>query len=121
MSALPSQCSSCGGQLKVSRLSCPGCESQLEGSFELPALLHLAPDELAFVEQFVRASGSLKEMASLRGQSYPTIRSRLDEIIRKLTAHDDGIERKRHKILDAIAKGALSVKEGAKKLKELES
>ena len=33
---------------------------------------------------FIRASGSLKEMAAILGVSYPTVRNRLDEIIGKL-------------------------------------
>ena len=34
--------------------------------------------------EFVKASGSLKEMASILNVSYPTVRNRLDEIIDKL-------------------------------------
>jgi hypothetical protein len=91
----------------------------VDGSFPLPELLQLSPEDLAFVVQFVRASGSLKEMARLRGQSYPTIRNRLDEIIAKLAAPDTSAETQRHAILDAIVKGELTVKEGAKRLKEI--
>ena len=40
--------------------------------------------ELEFITQFVLRSGSLKEMAEFYHVSYPTIRSRLDEIILRL-------------------------------------
>lgn len=103
----------------VAALRCPGCEARVEGSFELPALLRLAEDDLAFVTEFVRASGSLKEMAKLRGQSYPTIRNRLDEIIARLGADEAGRERTRHEILERLGEGALSVAEAIKKLKEV--
>jgi hypothetical protein len=36
------------------------------------------------VLEFIKASGSLKEMAKLLGLSYPTVRNRLDEIIERI-------------------------------------
>ena len=38
--------------------------------------------------QFVKASGSLKEMATLLGVSYPTVRNRLDDIIETLKRNE---------------------------------
>jgi hypothetical protein len=121
MAQLTTRCPSCSEQLKAVRLVCPGCSVALEGDFELPALLQLTADDLDFVLNFVRVSGSLKEMAALRGQSYPTIRNRLNEIIAKLDARAESTDKRRHRILDAIAKGKLSVKQAAQKLKELEA
>ncbi len=42
-----------------------------------------APDQ-QFVLDFVKSSGSLKEMAHKLGLSYPTVRNRLDDIISQL-------------------------------------
>ena len=44
----------------------------------------LSEEDLAFIRRFVLASGSLKEMATIYGVSYPTIRLRLDRLIEKL-------------------------------------
>jgi hypothetical protein len=38
-------------------------------------------EDQGFVLEFIKASGSLKEMAKLLGLSYPTVRNRLDEVI----------------------------------------
>jgi hypothetical protein len=92
---------------------------QLEGRFDIHELLHLGDEDLKFIIHFVRASGSLKQMARIYRQSYPTIRNRLNEIIEKLEFAAKDIERERHVILDAIAKGEMSVKEGAKRLREI--
>jgi hypothetical protein len=92
---------------------------QLEGTFELPELLRLSRDELDLVLDFVRCSGSVKDLCALRGQSYPTMRNRLNEIIEKLAVRTEKVEAKRRKILDAIAKGELTVKQATQKLKEL--
>jgi hypothetical protein len=58
----------------------------------------LSEEDLGFVKRFVLASGSLKEMASLYGVSYPTVRLRLDRLIGKIELADsqdvpDGFER----------------------------
>ena len=41
-------------------------------------------EDLAFVKKFILASGSLKEVASVYGVSYPTVRLRLDRLIQKI-------------------------------------
>jgi hypothetical protein len=120
MARLPVQCPSCSSPLSVARLRCTACDIHLEGDFQLPALVKLPEDDLAFVQEFVLASGSLKAMAQIRNLSYPTVRNRLDEIIAKLRLTPDVSDRRRE-ILDAIASGKLSVKEAVNKLKELES
>jgi hypothetical protein len=78
---LPHHCPACGSSLKVTQLACGSCETIISGSFELPLLAKLSEDELRFVIDFVKCSGSLKIMAQQMGLSYPTVRNRLDEII----------------------------------------
>lgn len=92
---------------------------QLEGQFEIPPLLLLSSEDLAWVTDFVRSSGSLKEMAKIGGVSYPTVRNRIDDVIRKLAALEVGIERQRHQILDALEKGELTAESAAEKLKKV--
>ena len=51
----------------------------------IPAwVAELEDEDLAFVKKFILASGSLKEVASLYGVSYPTVRLRLDRLIQKI-------------------------------------
>lgn len=45
-------------------------------------------EDVAFIKNFVLASGSLKEMAKLYGVTYPTVRLRLDRLIDKIKAVD---------------------------------
>ena len=84
MKQLPITCPSCAGRLAVKRLRCERCETEVEGSYSLPPLASLSQEDQEFVVEFVRASGSLKEMAGLLKVSYPTVRNRLDEVIEKL-------------------------------------
>lgn len=51
----------------------------------IPAwIAELGDEDLAFVKKFILASGSLKEVASVYGVSYPTVRLRLDRLIQKI-------------------------------------
>ena len=54
-----------------------------------------------FIEMFVLASGSLKEIAKQTGVSYPTVRSRLDRIIEELRSRIAGPDNNEN-ILDAL-------------------
>ncbi len=59
----------------------------------LPAwLLGLSEEDLAFLKQFLLASGSLKKMAFLYGVSYPTVRLRLDRLIQKIHLAEEHAE-----------------------------
>ena len=47
-------------------------------------MAELDDEDLAFIKKFILASGSLKEVASVYGVSYPTVRLRLDRLIQKI-------------------------------------
>lgn len=84
MKVLPSICPACGSQLKVKSLICERCQTEIQGRYELPPLARLCLDDQSFILEFMKASGSLKEMAKLLGLSYPTVRNRLDETIERI-------------------------------------
>ncbi|MGA2749047.1 MAG: DUF2089 family protein [Verrucomicrobiota bacterium] len=84
MKRLPTSCPSCQGKLAVKQLRCEKCETEVDGLYPLPALASMGPEDQDFILQFIKASGSLKEMAGILKVSYPTVRNRLDEIIDKL-------------------------------------
>ena len=81
---LPCNCPSCQSQLKVRSLKCDACETEVFGLYELPALARLSPEDQQFVMQFVKCSGSIKEMAKFLNLSYPTVRNLLDDIIERV-------------------------------------
>lgn len=88
--ALPQQCPSCGKRLIVKRLVCTDCGTSIEGAYDLPVLASLGVADQEFILAFVKASGSLKEMARLLGVSYPTVRNRLDEVIERIEGVEEG-------------------------------
>jgi hypothetical protein len=84
MKRLPMSCPSCNSRLSVKRLRCDACETEVEGQYALPTLASVSQEDQEFIVGFIKASGSLKEMADILKVSYPTVRNRLDEIIEKL-------------------------------------
>ena len=84
MKNLPKDCPSCSSPLSVKRLHCEACETEVEGLYPLPPLTGMANEDQAFILNFIKASGSLKEMAKLMQVSYPTVRNRLNDIIEKI-------------------------------------
>lgn len=84
--SLPTRCPACDGELRVRSLHCAACDTIVSGDFRLSPFLRLPPDEQSFLLEFIKCSGSLKEMAARRSLSYPTVRNRLDDIIDHLEA-----------------------------------
>jgi hypothetical protein len=84
MKVLPTNCPSCQNHLVVKRLRCESCETEVEGLYPPPPLASVPQEDQEFILQFIKVSGSLKDMAKLLGVSYPTVRNRLDEVIERL-------------------------------------
>ena len=85
MLPLPTQCPLTGGPLIVTRLYCPESGVTIEGEFAITfPFAQLSPEQLRFVEVFVRSEGKLNRMEEELKLSYPTIRTRLHEVIRAL-------------------------------------
>ena len=81
---MPRNCPSCDTRMVVKKLACPQCATEVDGSFSFPVLSSLGNDDQQFIVDFIKAGGSLKEMAFTMKLSYPTIRNQLDDIIERV-------------------------------------
>lgn len=86
---LPLRCPACEAPLKVAKMVCDQCGTEVSGVFDLPVLTRLTEEEQRFMLEFVKASGSLKDMAKQMGVSYPTVRNYLDDLIEKLNKMEE--------------------------------
>lgn len=86
---LPLRCPACEAPLKVAKMVCDQCGTEVSGVFDLPVLTRLTEEEQRFILEFVKASGSLKDMAKQMGVSYPTVRNYLDDLIEKLNKMEE--------------------------------
>ena len=78
------QCPVCDGELEVTRLHCRACGTSIEGQFALGRFHGLSREQLQFAELFIKNRGNIKDMERELGISYPTVRGRLDALIRAL-------------------------------------
>ncbi len=87
MRAAPNLCPICQSELTVTRLHCPSCDTVIEGRFSSSRFSNLSPEQLDFVLTFVRCEGKLNRIEQEekdRWGSYPSIRNRLLDVIRRL-------------------------------------
>lgn len=86
---IPSTCPACGHEMHAVTLHCPTCDTTVTGDFGLGRFSHLAPEQLAFLEVFLKCRGNLKDVGTRLGMSYPTTRSRLDALLEVLGYADE--------------------------------
>ena len=65
-------------------MQCDACGTGIDGSFDLPLLAALTPEDQQFILSFVKSSGSLKSMSKEMKLSYPTVRNLLNDIISRI-------------------------------------
>jgi hypothetical protein len=112
-----SKCPVCDGELTVTRLHCETCDTSIEGRFANGAFAGLAPEQLDFIETFVRCEGKITRMEDEMALSYPTIRNRLQEVIRALGYEpgkeetNDISDEKRRSVLEELDSGKISAEE----------
>lgn len=136
-------CPVCEHELSVTRLHCAECGTTLEGRFNLGRFSRLNREQLGLLESFLRSRGNLREMERDLGLSYPTIRGRLDALVRTVglgeprepvaeagpeAAAEPGPAapapaspvadpRNRRRLLERLARGEISAEEAARELR----
>ncbi|MGC9397895.1 MAG: DUF2089 domain-containing protein [Anaerolineae bacterium] len=122
MYPVPAKCPVCQGDLYVERLICQQCGTSLEGAFTLQRLARLTPEQWSFVETFLSCEGKLNRVQEELDLSYPTVRSRLNDVIRSLGyevgAPDEEEIQERTAVLDQLSEGAITVEEALQLLKK---
>lgn len=119
-------CPTCGGHMIVTELSCSACGTTVAGSFFLHNIMHLPADSLAFLESFIRNKGVIKDMEVDLGISYPTVKTRLDEVVKQL-GYAEGRKRlrpsqereERRNILERLSTGQISAETAAMLIADL--
>ena len=77
-------CPVCSNELAVTRLHCGTCGTTLEGDFSVGRFGRLNREQTALLESFLRSRGNLRDMERELGISYPTVRTRVEALVRAL-------------------------------------
>ncbi len=114
------KCPVCAEDLTVTRLCCRKCDLVLEGQFGLGRFYQLDAEQLRFVETFIRCEGRLNRVQEELALSYPTVRSRLQDVIRSLGCEVKeefaASPEQRRSVLDDLAQGKISPEEAIRLL-----
>ena len=115
----PRDCPVCGERLRLTRLGCRGCGTEISGDFEACEFCVLTSEERQTLRVFLASRGNMRELEKHLGVSYPTARARFDQLLVRL-----GIERSappatgRLDVLEAVARGELAIDEALGRLGE---
>ena len=105
----------------------------MEGDFSVGRFGRLNRDQLTLLESFLRSRGNLRDMERELGISYPTVRSRVEALVRALgfgprsdadepdepAAEPATAGRSREDILQALARHELTADEAAAAIRAL--
>jgi len=108
-----------GHPLVVERVRLTDNDVVVEGSFELPQLARLGPEDQVFVAAFVKSHGSIKEMETVFGVSYPTIKARLNRISGQFQFIETDPSPSRTEILARLKGGEITAEEAIRTLEAL--
>lgn len=115
MYTAPTECPVCHDDLLVTRMVCRNCGTALEGRFSLGPLFQLTPEQRHFVEIFIRSEGKLNRVQEELGLSYPTVRNRLEEVIRamgyEVGEREGASDERRQEVLERLARKEISAEE----------
>jgi hypothetical protein len=113
-----------GASLVIERVRIPEKQITVEGEFTLPELAKLTLEDQVFVTAFLRSHGSIKEMEQVFGQSYPTIKARLNRIAGQLEFVDTNPAPARTEVradvLERLNRGEISPDEAIEALEGLQ-
>ncbi|TYT23232.1 DUF2089 domain-containing protein [Dictyoglomus thermophilum] len=117
------RCPICGNEMTIKKLECPNCKITIEGEFWVNRLASLPQEELEFLELFLKTRGNVKEMERILKLSYPTVRSKLDNILKKLGLLEEEEEPKDKVkwIINKLERGEITVQDALKILEEGEN
>lgn len=113
-------CPYCKGDFVIKEVECQGCKTEIKGSFKSNRFHMFSPNDLLFIELFLKNEGNIKLMEKDLGISYPTVKSRLKSIIKTLGYQaEDSPSTQRMKILNDLSEGKIDVDHAMKHLRDL--
>lgn len=112
----PVACPVCGERLRLTRLGCSSCGTEISGDFEACEFCALSSEERQTLRVFLASRGNLRELERHLGVSYPTARARFDSLLARLGIERGPAQPARLDLLQAVARGEMPVEEALGRL-----
>ena len=110
-----SLCPFCSGELRIGKLACTSCETQIETSLAIPAFFRLPAELQQFVLTFLRCRGNIRDVEKELGISYPTVCKKLDLVNGLLNGVQSQVNPR--EVLERIERGEITAAEAARILR----
>jgi hypothetical protein len=110
-----STCPFCSGELRIGKLGCQACETQIETSLPIPLFFRLPLELQDFVMVFLRCRGSIRDVEKELGISYPTVCKKLDLVNSLLGNKQEQLDPR--EVLERIERGEITAAEAARILR----
>jgi hypothetical protein len=123
-------CPVCEGELQVTHLRCTTCGTGLEGQFSVGRFGRLSREQMYLLESFLRARGNLRDMERELGISYPTVRNRVEALVKALglgdasaaaepiaSVADAAAAGQRRQVLERLARHEITAEQAAAELR----
>jgi hypothetical protein len=123
-------CPVCEGELQVTHLRCTTCGTGLEGQFSVGRFGRLSREQMYLLESFLRARGNLRDMERELGISYPTVRYRVEALVKTLglgdapvssepitSVPDSATASQRRQVLERLARHEITAEQAAAELR----
>lgn len=112
-------CPVCSSALKATRLSCNTCGTVIENDFTLTRFDRLSGEQMAFAEIFIKNRGSIKDVEKELGISYPTVKAKLNDLIKAFGYNiEDEKPSNTSSLIDQLERGEITPEEALKKIND---
>ncbi len=107
-----------GKKFLISKVHIPEDHIDIEGNFQLPPLAELSMEDQLFAAAFLKTHGSIKQMETIFGISYPTVKNRLNSIAKQIDIVDVEVDIRQSvsSILDKLEQGEIDVSDALKEM-----
>lgn len=107
-----------GKEFEIERIKVKSTGLSLEGRFSPPPLSQLSEEDLDFLLCFVELEGSIKSLEKHFGQSYPTIKNRVHQLVEVVSAEAKALRASRgenrpsqREVLNRLAEQSITIEE----------
>ena len=116
----PSRCPQCNGPLHVLELHCPRCDLAVTGDFPRCRFCELPQEQSELLEVFLRCRGVIRHMEAELGLSYPTVRSRIDDLLKALHLDEESQgQQSIRDVLRRLERGEITADEAVTRIGEI--
>jgi len=108
-------CPLCSEKMVISEMRCAKCDARVKKDIVLCPFCQLSEDDYEFLQVFLRTQGKITDIEKILNVSYPTIKGKIDSLLRTLNLSSYTEEQDP---IDALSDGKISVDEAITMLRQ---